>query len=118
MSKDLNDISNTENLCTGSNRRTHCESLGNARQSPKAKHRQRKRQNQAAAREMCNYYNGKHSGRNHQESAEVDAPERDNREMPKRCITMFTLTLFNSSLKVTHNSLLNNIDRIKVFVTF
>ena len=34
------------------------------------------------------------------------------------CVTMFILTPFNSSLKVTHNSLLNNIGRIKVCVTF
>ena len=34
------------------------------------------------------------------------------------CVTMFILILFNSSLNVTHNSLLNNIGRINVCVTF
>ena len=34
------------------------------------------------------------------------------------CVTMFILIPFNSSLKATHNSLLNNIGRIKTCVTF
>ena len=34
------------------------------------------------------------------------------------CVTMFTQILFSFSLNVTHNSLINNIHRIKLCVTF